>query len=100
MTVLNQTMDLATVMQVVAWISLAAGLLISIRTVNRSSQADQVQLENRLTKIESTLSNINQAIVEGQLIARVNDIDSRLKTIEDRGCKHAHDCDLIQRSGK
>lgn len=85
-------MNLENVMQVIGWLSLIVGLLVTIRQTAKNGQADQIKLENRLTKIESTLENINQAIVGGQMIARMNDIDSRLKTIEERGCKHAHSC--------
>ena len=85
-------MGMDQVMQVVGWASLLIGLLVTIKQTAKSSQADQVKLENRLTRIESTLSNINRAIVEGELVARVNEIDNRLKTIEERGCKHAHNC--------
>ena len=85
-------MNLENAMQVIGWLSLIVGLLMTIRQTTKSSQADQIKLENRLTKIESTLDNINQAIVGGQMIARMNEIDNRLKTIEERGCKHAHNC--------
>lgn len=85
-------MNLENAMQVIGWLSLIVGLLVTIRQTAKNGQADQVKLENRLTKIESTLDNINQAIVGGQMIARMNEIDNRLKTIEERGCQHAYSC--------
>ena len=51
-----------------------------------------MKLENRLTKIEETLSNINRVIVEGELVARVNAIEQRVATIEERGCTPGMEC--------
>ena len=79
-------MSVETVMQVVGWVSLLVGLLVTIRQTAKSSQSDQVALERRLTKMESTLENINNAIVQGELVARVNDIDNRLQNVERYGC--------------
>lgn len=93
-----EAMNVDTVMQVIGWASILIGLLVTIKQTAKSSQADQVKLENRLTKIESTLDNINDSLVRGDLIAKVNDLDTRLATIEERGCGYAHEC--LERIGK
>ena len=92
--------NVASVMQVIAWIAMTIGLLVTVRTTARSGRDDQVALENRLTKIESTLTNIDNAIVKGELVAKVTDLDSRVKTIEERGCGFAEHCSVIRRDVK
>lgn len=89
---MSNQIGIEVVMQVIAWISLLAGFLITIKQTAKSSQQDQVKLENRLTKIESTLESINDALVRGDLIAKVSDIETRLETIEERGCGYTHEC--------
>lgn len=84
------------VMQVIAWLGVAVGLILTVRTSARTGQKDQVMLENRLTKIESTLDNINDAIVKGQLIADVADLKNWKRTVEERGCGYAEHCGIMR----
>ena len=78
------------VMAVLSAISVIIVIILNAKNLSggnrKEREQEKVTLENRLTKIESLLNQINDAIVKNDLVGKVNDLEYRIDTIEKRGC--------------